>query len=231
LLADEGEAGPQLDQELLDMREQPFLEGVFLSFFGEREELEVVGVFEDLAGEVGFGGGEAPDEVGGGLALAPVEVALDPVYEDGAAPAVLDGLADVPFTFDPVFHVVEQADAVAPRNLWNLCRVRHKFHGRAFPVGQGLYWQPTEMPGLSLEDRDDFEVLPWPSGYPPAQQFVVGLHLWFFRFHLALLVANAPPRSVAGHHQPAGLRVGGCNKRIVFNWIDGPQYPEITLGR
>ena len=60
----------------------PRLEGAFLRLSGPATELEIDTVLQDLAGEVGLGGGEALDEVGGGLALAPVEVALDPVHED-----------------------------------------------------------------------------------------------------------------------------------------------------
>jgi hypothetical protein len=105
------------------------------------------------------------------------------------------------------------------------------YRGRAFPMGQGLYWQSTEMEGLSLDGRDQLEVLPWLSAHPPDDQFVIGLHAWFFSFHLALLAANAKPGSVEGHYRPAGLRVHGCNKRIAFNWSGGPRYPEIVLQR
>ena len=35
LLADEGEAGPQLDEKLLDMLQQPFLKGALLGVVGE----------------------------------------------------------------------------------------------------------------------------------------------------------------------------------------------------
>ena len=104
------------------------------------------------------------------------------------------------------------------------------YRGQEFPASQGLYWLPTEMPGLSLGDRDEFEVLPWLSGHPPDQQIVVGLHVWFFSFHFALLAANAPPGSVGDHYRTAGLRVDGCEKRIEFKWRCGPHSPEITLG-
>ena len=74
------------------MGQEPVLEFLLLGLLGEREELELVGVLERLAGEVGLGRGEGPLEVRLGLALTLVEAALDPVDEDVPAPAVLDGL-------------------------------------------------------------------------------------------------------------------------------------------
>jgi hypothetical protein len=55
-----------------------------------RIALASAGLREDLMGQLGPSRGEALDEVGGGLALALVEVALDPIDEDGSTPAVFD---------------------------------------------------------------------------------------------------------------------------------------------
>ena len=93
MLADEGETGPELDEELLDVLQQPFLKGAFLGVLGEGEKLEVVRVFQRLPGQVGLRGREGLLEIGLGLALPLVEIALDPVDEDGPAPAVFDRLA------------------------------------------------------------------------------------------------------------------------------------------
>ena len=35
LLADKGEVGPELDQKLVDMLQQPFLKGAFLGLLGK----------------------------------------------------------------------------------------------------------------------------------------------------------------------------------------------------
>jgi hypothetical protein len=99
---------------------------------------------------------------------------------------------------------------------------------KELPDGQGLYWQPTEMDGLSFEERDQLEILPWLSA---DNGTVIGLHAWFFGFHLALLAANVVSGSVVGQYRPAGLRISGCNKRITFTWKSGPEYQEVTLGR
>jgi hypothetical protein len=94
------------------------------------------------------------------------------------------------------------------------------------PRGQGFFWQPTEMKGLTFDNRDEFEVLPWMSN-----QTVIGLHAWFFGFHFALLVENLPPGLDLGAYRPAGLKIANINKRISFKWKNGWEAPEITVGR
>src|SRR5437899_154129 len=88
LLAEEGEPGPQLDEELTDMGEEPLLDGLLLGLLGKREELELVRILERLPGEVRLGPGQGPLEIRLGLALALVKAALDPLDQDVSAPAV-----------------------------------------------------------------------------------------------------------------------------------------------
>ena len=83
---------------------------------GERQELELVGVLERLAGEVGLRRGKGFFEIGLGLSLALVEVALDPVSEDAAAPAVLDGFAGVPQSRGQLLDLLDEHDVVPPGN-------------------------------------------------------------------------------------------------------------------
>src|SRR3954464_3865877 len=56
--ADEGEAGAQLEEEATDLLDQPPVEVALLDLVAEVEEVEDIGVFEGLAGEVGLRRGE-----------------------------------------------------------------------------------------------------------------------------------------------------------------------------
>ena len=99
------------------MAEQSRFEFLLGGLLGEREELELVGILERLAGEVGLGRGEGLLEVRARLALALVQVALDPVHEDAAAPAVLDGLAGVPEPLLGPLQFLQQRQIVVPGDL------------------------------------------------------------------------------------------------------------------
>ena len=81
------------------------------------EEIKVVRILERLLCQVGLQRWQGAGEVGDGLALAAVEIAVDLVIEDGAAPAVLDGLLGVPQAFGRVFYLLHKDDIVAPGKL------------------------------------------------------------------------------------------------------------------
>ena len=81
---------------------------------------------------------------------------------------------------------------------------------RDFPDRQGLYWQPTALAGLDFDHRDEFEVLPWMS-----DQTVIGLHVWFYSFHIALLAANVAPGSVSGEYRPADFELAAATSLSV----------------
>ena len=91
------------------MIEQAALELPFGHVWTECEEIEAVGILDQLLGKLGLGSGQGPFEVGDGLALAMVEIALDLVDQDVAAPAVLDGLTGVPKTLCRILHSLDQA--------------------------------------------------------------------------------------------------------------------------
>ena len=57
LLADEREAGPELDQELPDVGEEPFLERLLLGLVGERQELKLYGSFSVSRARSDWGAG------------------------------------------------------------------------------------------------------------------------------------------------------------------------------
>jgi hypothetical protein len=68
---------------------------------GEGQEIEAIWVLDELQGHVGLHSGKRLREVGQRLALAVVEIPLDMDGKDVAAPAIGDGLADVPFPLRP----------------------------------------------------------------------------------------------------------------------------------
>ena len=63
MLADKREPGPELNEELPDVGKKALLEGLLLGFLGERQELELVRVFQRLAGKIGLESREGPLEV------------------------------------------------------------------------------------------------------------------------------------------------------------------------
>ncbi len=114
LLAEEGEPSPQLDEELTDVGHEPPFEFPFLRFLRDRQEAELVRILQRLPGEVGLKSRECLLEVRLRLALALVEVALDPVNEDGPAPAVLEGGPGVPEPLPEVLDLLDQDDVLSP---------------------------------------------------------------------------------------------------------------------
>src|SRR3954447_1343101 len=115
--ADEGEAGAQLDEEAADLLDQPPVEVALLGLVAEVEEVEDVGIFEGLAGEVGLRRGEDAVEVVEGLALPAMEAGLDLVHEDGPRPAVGDGLVHVERPYGLILDLLHDPHDVPPWNL------------------------------------------------------------------------------------------------------------------
>src|SRR5574337_1197435 len=117
LTANEGEAAAQLQQEVLDVIYQRLLDLALASRVGGAEEVEEVGVLEDLSGQVRLGGRQGIAEVGDGLALALVGVGVDLYGQDVARPAVLHHLADVPLPHGRVGYAIQQHAVVEPGDL------------------------------------------------------------------------------------------------------------------
>jgi hypothetical protein len=90
----------------------------------EGEEVETVRVFDDLRGQIRLRGRQRGREVRDGLALPRVEVRLDPVHQHRPRPAVLNGLAGVPETFDGISYLRKQLYIVTPgdfcHRLWRI---------------------------------------------------------------------------------------------------------------
>jgi hypothetical protein len=94
--ADEGKADAQLEHEVAEVLDQPALPLPLAGRVGQGEEVEDVGVFEDLLGQVGLHGRQRLGEVRNRLALAAVEIELDLMHQHGAGPAIFGRLLRVP---------------------------------------------------------------------------------------------------------------------------------------
>ena len=116
-LADEREALPEFEQEALDVIDQSLLDLALAPRVGGAEEVEEVRILEHLRGHVRMRGRQRGLEVGEGLAVALVGAAVDLQFEDAPAPAVLDGLPDVPLADFGLLHPLQEADDVAPGQL------------------------------------------------------------------------------------------------------------------
>lgn len=88
------------------MMNQGPLKIALLDLNTQAEEVEVVGVFENLQGQIGLWCWQGAVEVGDGLALPVVQIALDLMNENIPTPAVLDGLTYVEFTLIWLFYFV-----------------------------------------------------------------------------------------------------------------------------
>ncbi len=62
-----------------------------MGIFAEGQEIEIVGVFDDILRQVGLWRRKSTVEIGNGLPLPTMEPALDLMNEHVAAPAVLNG--------------------------------------------------------------------------------------------------------------------------------------------
>ena len=110
LAADKGESLAQLENESPNLLGQALFDRALFGFGCERQEVEGVGILDELLGELGLLGGQGAMEVGESSALPCEQTTLDLMSEDVTAPAVLDGLACVPFALDGALHE-RRADA------------------------------------------------------------------------------------------------------------------------
>ena len=101
------------------MADQAGFEFALMKGLFEGEEIENVGVFEELLGQVGMGGGEGLREVGDGGVLATMGLRLNHAGEGVAAPSVGEGLLYIPEPDAGIFDHLHQQDIVSPRQLGN----------------------------------------------------------------------------------------------------------------
>ncbi|MPN26185.1 hypothetical protein SDC9_173609 [bioreactor metagenome] len=70
LPADEGKAGAQFEQEVGDVLHQGVFDVALVGCLGQAEEIETVGVFQRLAGEVGLRSGQGVGKIRDQIAAA-----------------------------------------------------------------------------------------------------------------------------------------------------------------
>jgi len=119
LPADVCETLPEFQQELCDVRRQRILEVLLLVVFGEREEIEVIGVFQDLVRKVALRLRQQTRKVRDGLTLRRIQIRLHEIHQHRTAPPVLNGLQDIEQGFLDGFALGENLNVMPPWNLKN----------------------------------------------------------------------------------------------------------------
>lgn len=107
LAPDKRKANSKFDKELLQVDEQLTLEIALLRRFREREEVEIVRVFDELLGQIGLRSGEGLLEVGDRLSLPVIQLTLDLHDEHVPAPAIQHRLLGIPEPLIPAFHFLD----------------------------------------------------------------------------------------------------------------------------
>lgn len=87
LSSDKGEPGSEFQQELLDVIDQSAFQLPFDRILLQGEEVEQVGIFQRLLGEIGLWRGQRPGKVTDGLPLAAEQIAFDLHCENCSTPA------------------------------------------------------------------------------------------------------------------------------------------------
>jgi hypothetical protein len=98
LTADERKAGAQFHEKILKVAKQAGFEFALVEGFFQSEEIEEIGVFQELGREVRLRRRQGALEIGDGLAVTFVRATLDLERENIPAPAVLEGLPGIPKT-------------------------------------------------------------------------------------------------------------------------------------
>ena len=117
LAADEREADTQLDEELAQVCEEFPFEVALVCFLRESQEIEVVGIFDELLCKIGLRRRKSHLEIGDRFPLPAIQGALDLHHQDVPAPAVLYCLLGVPKPLLPVLHLLQEREVVIPGQL------------------------------------------------------------------------------------------------------------------
>lgn len=96
------------------MLDQTTLEVALQHVWAKREEVERVGVFEDLLGKLGLLCGQGSREIGEGASLPGKKLAFDLMDKNVTTPAVFNCLPRVPGALFLRFDGVEQTDVMPP---------------------------------------------------------------------------------------------------------------------
>jgi hypothetical protein len=128
LAADEREAFAEFEDKRAEMVDQTTFKIALQDIRAKRQEIEGIGVLEELLSELGLSSRQRPRKVCQRAALAGEQVALDLMDKNGSTPAMLDGLLSVPCTLLGCLDGIKKAYVVPPRQLCN--DPLHKFDVR-----------------------------------------------------------------------------------------------------
>ncbi len=115
LAADEGETPSELQEEVAEMNQKSTFDLPFVSSLSDREEIEVVRIFEDLLGEIGVGRRQGSLEVRERLPFPLLKSALDLKHQDVSAPAMLQCCAEIPRAVFRILQTIQEHHVVTPR--------------------------------------------------------------------------------------------------------------------
>ncbi len=117
LPAYECESGTEFQQKSLDVIHQRLLDLSLTAGIGRAEEVEQVGVFEDLGCKIGLTRRQRGGEIGERFALPRMDAGLDLECEDVVRPPLFNDLTHIPQALDGVVEFLQQRDVVVPGDL------------------------------------------------------------------------------------------------------------------
>jgi hypothetical protein len=142
LSTDEREPRAELQQEALDVIDERLLDLALAADVGRPEEIEQVGVLEDLGSHVGAGRRQRRLEVVQRLAAPQVQSLLDLEGHDWARPPVLHGPARVPEPRLGIGQALEERGVVVPSQL-----CKRRLHNCPLRPGSRKCPHVLEVPG------------------------------------------------------------------------------------
>lgn len=126
-----------------------------------------------------------------------------------------------------IWRDLAELNRVCPPIEW----LEYLFLNLPFPAGQGIYWQPSDLSGLTLDDRSELEFHPLMLN---DNQVVGGLRVWLFGLRFDLVVANLAHEAISVYSQdryrPERIRLVGRGDGIHFTWKSGAGSREILIG-
>lgn len=126
-----------------------------------------------------------------------------------------------------VWRDLAELKGVCPPIEW----LEYLFLGAPFPAGQGVYWQATDISGLTTDDRSELEFHPLMSH---DGRFILGLHAWIFGLRFDLVAANLSSDPLSPYspdrYRPGRLQFVGKSGSIRLDWKSGAGSDEILIG-
>ena len=113
----ECKANAQFNEKLLNVFDQTGLDFPLVCVVRKSEEVEELGVLQQLMGKIRLWSGQCPLKICERFPLSPVEAAFDVKDQHVSAPAIFDGSVDIPKPFCWIFDLVQEDAIVEPRQL------------------------------------------------------------------------------------------------------------------